>query len=53
MNGYGGMCMSGGEGFLRNDKWQIKLLNYYLLSEFFPIYIQPFMNDSNLRNNNL
>ena len=36
----------GKESFLRNDNSQIKLL-----SEFFLIYIQPFTNDSNSRNN--
>ena len=43
-----GGCVWVEESYLRNDKWQIKLL-----SEFFPINIQPFMNDSNSRNNNL
>ena len=37
-----------GHSLLRNDKWEIKLL-----SDFFPIYIQPFMNDSNSKDNNL
>ena len=37
-----------GKVFLRNYKWEIKLLG-----EFFPIHIQPFMNDSHSRNNNL
>ena len=41
------MCMIG-ESLLRNDKWKIKLL-----SQFFPICIQPFTNDSNSRNNKL
>ena len=36
-----------GESFLNHDKLQIKLL-----SEFFPIHIQHFMNDSNSKNNN-
>ena len=36
-----------GESFLRNDKWQIKLLSEF----FFPIHIQPFTNDSNSKNN--
>ena len=35
-----------GKGFLRNDKWKIKLLG-----GFFSIHIQPFTNDPNSRNN--
>ena len=46
MNGYEGMCMSGGK-FLNNDKWQIKLL-----SEFYAIHIQHFMSDINSKNHN-
>ena len=42
-----GGCIWVGKSFLINDKWQIKLL-----SESFPIYIQPFTSDSNSRNNN-
>ena len=41
-------CVSVEESFLSHDKLQIKLL-----SEFFPIDIQSFMNDSNSKNNNL
>ena len=37
-----------GKVFIRNDKWQVKLSDF-----FFAIPIQPFMNDSNSRNNNL
>ena len=48
-NGYEGLCMSGRNVSLMNDKWEIKLLSEF----FFPIYIQPFMNDSNSKNNNL
>ena len=40
-------CVRMGEGFLNNDKWEIKIL-----SEFFSIHIQHFTNDSNSRNNN-
>ena len=36
------------ESLLNHDKWQIKLL-----SEFWCIYTQHFMNDSNSKNNNL
>ena len=41
-------CVWVGESYLRNHKWQIKLL-----SEFYAIHIQSFTSDSNLRNNNL
>ena len=40
-------CVWVEESFLWNDKWQIKLL-----SQFFPIHIQPFTNDSNSKTNN-
>ena len=37
-----------GKFFLSHDKWQIELF-----SDFFPIHIQLFTNDSNSKNNNL
>ena len=40
-------CVWVGESCLSHDKWQIKLL-----SQFFPNCNQPFMNDSNSKNNN-
>ena len=45
MNGYEGMCMSGGK-FLKD--WQV---TDKIIVNFFPIHIQPFTNDSNSRNN--
>ena len=47
MNGYEGMCMSGGK-FLK--EWQVK--DKIIAVNFFPIHIQPFMNDLNSRNKN-
>ena len=48
MNGYGGTCMIG-EKFLK--EWQVTDKNYWV--NFFPIFIQPFTNDPNSKNNNL
>ena len=44
---WAGMCMSG-EGFLKNDKWQIKLLSEFFSNSHSTIS----MNDSNSKNNN-